>query len=598
MSESTTYIQIYLLLLIPYYLLLFGVGILGWAKKLLEKSKKSLKVCMCDCWTLLYIYFTPLITGSDMLSDVVMVIEMSEDPDAAGVMNLAIAILIFHATVSCVFTFWIHRRISYAILQFFMVKVFWDVFQSMYFGRQQYELHEQKLWETAFESFPELLLQLYYILAFGSVNYFIYFSIFLSIASITKTINYYDSFGVDNSLDQYVYYLYFFLVGMLRFCEVLIRVIMIAAASYMLNANAIFLYVVFVMMVSIGLQFYFDKKNTVLDSILDGLLNAFCINVYIQRKSCRYMNWLKVYETACFVIYCAAVMGGDVPPVLFYIMFAALGVSIPLYTVVFLHAFNKEEYKLARDKNVKRLMENEKIELIVALLQRREISPDKRLLNPLLEFGVTGAQFARLGFSGKVLFEGNILTAEDLAYHLNQNHLDPDFELIPYLRRNHTMNELMDMGFDRYALFEAGVINLDDFLAFLNRKVVLPTEEMVDKLLLEGISKRELIDAGFRKDWVSNASANASYSQIRSERQLNRLKKMNIERAKRRGYDLEALQRVYEEDGPMEYDPEKYKKKIWKSNSYRWKNTKKRGVPMPDRSKSVHNFPDHSDVVE
>ena len=92
------------------------------------------------------------------------------------------------------------------------------------------------------------------------------------------------------------------------------------------------------------------------------------------------------------------------------------------------------------------------------------------------------------------------------------------------------------MGFDRFDLFQAGLVDVEIILRWFGRRLINHAEYMIEALMQEEISSivlniynqccwnwdRELIDAGFRKDWVNNKKFSWSYKTIYSRRQLER----------------------------------------------------------------------------
>lgn len=64
------------------------------------------------------------------------------------------------------------------------------------------------------------------------------------------------------------------------------------------------------------------------------------------------------------------------------------------------------------------------------------------------------------------------------------------------------------------------------------------------------------------------------------------------------GYDLDALQRVYEEVGAREYDPNKYVEKNWRSNSWKYRNSRQSNKRQALPSSSSQSFPEASEIVE
>jgi len=137
----------------------------------------------------LLIFPMPILNVLDYVSDITMTLHFLRNEETRRLGYISLLILIFHRVASAAIL-GNHYGWQTGVLQFFDIEVFVATYRSMRRHRTVLQVIQLKILEGFYESFPELLVQSYYLVKDkydSSGGFMIYASITLSLLSLSKS---------------------------------------------------------------------------------------------------------------------------------------------------------------------------------------------------------------------------------------------------------------------------------------------------------------------------------------------------------------------------------------------------------------------------
>jgi len=274
-----------------YYLLLLFCGTWGWSHRFdrqysyCRQIAKFFKYSTC--------LSRPMITGADTISDIVLLTELYQQEETQRLFILSLFILIYYAILGRVYRYLSIRSvidrtkceaILGAILQSLGLQVFVDVYSSYKDCENVYELRENQLWQTCWESIPQIVLQSYCVVEYNEhLSTFVYLSIMISCYSITMTYNDEDIFGIPDNVSKSWRKAYIIGYFVIRYLEIMARMCIFGLFVTFVSARALFWYCmilcicgqVYGLWMCNGDYFRKNKRN----QIFDGCLSIFCVDL-------------------------------------------------------------------------------------------------------------------------------------------------------------------------------------------------------------------------------------------------------------------------------------------------------------------------------
>jgi len=176
-----------------------GFTVVGY-KGLRRRWAWDIKSQGVSSWmSLTCIYVVPVMTCIDFFSDVSVTIKWLGEDGTRSIGMLGISILLGHRVLSALvfaekYGWWTGVR------QFFDLEMFKTIYLSVKYNRKMYGLMEHKMLEGLMESFPQLLMQTYYVVkrqgSHDANKYLLHFSIMSSLFSLASCYMFTDIVGI------------------------------------------------------------------------------------------------------------------------------------------------------------------------------------------------------------------------------------------------------------------------------------------------------------------------------------------------------------------------------------------------------------------
>jgi len=143
----------------------------------------------------------PMLNGADFITDILVIMQMSEKDGAESIFWLSTICFIFYLGSTATLTFLNsskEQRVGSCILQLFNLRVIYETTYAVYVGRSTHQLEEIMVMSSLFEAFPQLFLQAYFsVWYFDDIPFITGLSIFFSIMNLARSVNHYeDIYGV------------------------------------------------------------------------------------------------------------------------------------------------------------------------------------------------------------------------------------------------------------------------------------------------------------------------------------------------------------------------------------------------------------------
>ena len=111
-----------------------------------------------------------MVTIYDWWTDIGFILIMKSEK-AFGPMIFSISMMSIYALLSAIYVWFDSKESRNGILQFFNTLIFLEVYNSLYEGHAMQELQDIRLLETIFESAPQALLQIYFVMEYVSSSW-------------------------------------------------------------------------------------------------------------------------------------------------------------------------------------------------------------------------------------------------------------------------------------------------------------------------------------------------------------------------------------------------------------------------------------------
>jgi len=319
-------------------------------------------------------------------------------------MVMSIAVLVIHAIISAIYVFYDSgRNLKRAGLQLFNMLIFEHVYTSMINGYPVYELQETRVLETIFESAPQAVIQLYFVALYDYKSHYIeiWFSLILTIISLTSAVRSLDAYGLKSGIGFQWHALLF----ITRAVEISLKIYLIVLMALWTSAKYTVVYVTLSSLFVALITFYFRSRefsqheaSVFIREVCISGINAYLFHPGLEANVFLFTNTFKILESIVFIVVIHQIW--DVTHwhqnPLIWILIAIFVSYIAIYCA---DIYDDDKYRNARDEDLNSLFEAKHFELIMKFIRKNKFKLKDLSLDQLIYLRENGAPLSMFEFS-------------------------------------------------------------------------------------------------------------------------------------------------------------------------------------------------------